>query len=249
MASNDSRPTLLLLHGGGLGPWSYNRHVSALASDFRCLVPLLASHGSRVHEPFVWHEAVKELAAYLESEGDPAYVTGLSLGGQLGLALAAERPDLVCGLFVTGANTNGIPMVGATMKVMRPFMRLKNIAWFSRLNAKQMSVPPKELAAFLEGSRGLTMQAMRSFLQASSDFRAPDGLRQFDKAALVVRGEKESGVIKRSVPEVAAMIPAGHGRMVPKLSHPWPLQNPGLFVEVCRRWFLDGVIPDGLVSI
>src|SRR5690348_1418791 len=91
--SSDTRPRLLLLHGGGLGPWSYDRHVAELSRDFRCLVPLLPAHGERTHEPFEFGSAAKELVRLLEAEGGSAYVAGLSLGGQLGLALAAERPE------------------------------------------------------------------------------------------------------------------------------------------------------------
>ena len=64
----------------------------------------LPGHGALADRPFSMAAASEELARVIESAaGGSAIVVGLSLGGYVGMDLAATRPDLVRGLVLSGA--------------------------------------------------------------------------------------------------------------------------------------------------
>lgn len=90
-------PTVLCLHGGGQTAYMFEEFGAAHAGSHHVLAPDLPSHGDsgRIEEfgPNVIAETIPPL---LESFGfDAVHVVGASLGGMVGLVLAAERPELV----------------------------------------------------------------------------------------------------------------------------------------------------------
>ena len=42
-------PTIIFLHGGGLGGWMWRYQVRAFEKQYHCLVPDLPEHGGFVH--------------------------------------------------------------------------------------------------------------------------------------------------------------------------------------------------------
>src|SRR5689334_21701457 len=107
----------ILLHGGGLGPWSWRRVVELLPFD--CHVPVLPGHRGSAVELFEMRRAVDEVVALAESVGEPVVLAGLSLCGQLAVEVAAARPDLAHCIVGSGVNLEGIPMVGAVNSSLR----------------------------------------------------------------------------------------------------------------------------------
>ena len=70
----------------------------------------LPAHGSRASETFTLDSAVESLATTIRDEAADgrAVVVGLSLGGYVGMALAAREPDLVRGLVLSGATAEPV---------------------------------------------------------------------------------------------------------------------------------------------
>lgn len=105
----DGRP-VLFLHGGGPGchGWSdFGPVVPLFSTDRRCLLVDLAQYGKSekpaIHEP-VWSFHARYLARLLEMEAvSGVEVVCSSWGGSAGLCLAADRPDLVRALVITGS--------------------------------------------------------------------------------------------------------------------------------------------------
>ncbi len=241
-------PTLVLLHGGGIGAWSWRRHIALLERDFHCLAPELPGHGSDVSRPFTFERGVEQVAGLIADRATAgvAHVAGLSLGGQLGLALAACRASLVDRLVVTGANVCGIPMANAALWFTRPFLWLKNSSSMARLSARRMHVPPEEVEAFTTDSRSLTFRSLAAIVLESGGFREPPGLASFDRPVLILAGQKEVGLIRRSATRLTALIPHATSRVVPGRDHAWPLEDPALFCDAVRAWFLDRPLPPSL---
>lgn len=91
-------PPLVLVHGLGGAAYNFTALAPLLAERHRVLVPDLPGHGGTARLPAV--ESVGDLAAHVaavaEHEGLlPASVVGYSMGGVVGLRLAAERPESV----------------------------------------------------------------------------------------------------------------------------------------------------------
>jgi pimeloyl-ACP methyl ester carboxylesterase len=75
-------PTVVLLHGGGVSGWMWDRCTSLL-DDFRCLVPDLPEHGgSRGIKPFTIEDSARRVVELIRSRvpGGGALAAGHSLG-------------------------------------------------------------------------------------------------------------------------------------------------------------------------
>jgi pimeloyl-ACP methyl ester carboxylesterase len=98
-------PVVLLHPWGSTGSMSWAAVAGALEnSGRRVLAPDLPGHGDAAPLDFTWDSATATvLAACDRLPGDPAVLVGLSLGAAVALRLAAEHPDRVAGLVLTGA--------------------------------------------------------------------------------------------------------------------------------------------------
>ena len=104
---------VVLLHGlSGSSRW-WSRNIDALASKHTVAAVDLVGFGRnrrffgfpRVLPSF--RETTALLARWLETFGEPVHLIGHSMGGQIAIALAAERPDLVRSLILV--NAAGMP--------------------------------------------------------------------------------------------------------------------------------------------
>jgi pimeloyl-ACP methyl ester carboxylesterase len=243
-------PTVVLLHGGGLGAWSWRRHLGMLAPAFHCLAPELPGHGADGGTPFTFERGIDQVARLIQDRatGGVAHLAGLSLGGQLALAVAARHRSLVDRVIVTGANVSGIPFARAALWITRPFLGLKNSAAIARLSARQMHVPADETADFIAASRAVTYRSLAAIVLESAAFRVPPGLDGFDRAVLILAGQKELRLVLGSADRLRAVLPNAEVRIVPDQDHAWPLQDPALFADTVRAWVDGRPLPSMLMS-
>jgi hypothetical protein len=85
-------------------------------------------------------------------------------------------------------------------------------------------------------------------------FRVPTGLDQGQVPALIVAGQHELAIVRRSARDLAAALSAGQGYLVTfskrgAEEHSWNLQQPELFNAVTRAWFTDQPLPPELVPL
>lgn len=91
-------PPLLLVHGQMVDWTTYMRVLPDLAQDFHVFAVDCYGHGSSSREPGRYSNVAmgRDQATFLrEVIGGPAYVSGNSSGGLLGIQIANEAPDLV----------------------------------------------------------------------------------------------------------------------------------------------------------
>jgi pimeloyl-ACP methyl ester carboxylesterase len=96
---------IVFVHGTRLTGAMWTPQVAELSATFRTIAVDLPAHGSHADEPFSLDAAAESLASTIQAEaaGGRAVVVGLSLGGYVGMELAARRPDVVRGLVLSGA--------------------------------------------------------------------------------------------------------------------------------------------------
>ncbi len=97
-------PAVLFLHGVGGAAWSWRPQQDALAPSFRTFVWEARGHGSaaRVADAGLadYYADAREALAAVRREARPPFVVGHSMGGLLAIALAADAPADVAGVFL-----------------------------------------------------------------------------------------------------------------------------------------------------
>jgi pimeloyl-ACP methyl ester carboxylesterase len=122
-------PGFVLLHGGS-ARWQYGQTLlEELASDWHVFAPDFRGHGRSGRVPGAYNlgDYVRDTAAFLAGVVDePAVVYGHSLGGEVGVMLAAQHPQLVRALIVGDA-----PLSTSQHKTEQPAHRALNVLWHS----------------------------------------------------------------------------------------------------------------------
>ncbi len=104
-AGSPDAPAVLLLHGTRRTRAMWRNQLDGLADGFLVLALDLPGHGFLADVPFRLADATGLAAAVIERlPAGRAIVVGSSLGGYVGMDLAARRPDLVAGLVLVNAS-------------------------------------------------------------------------------------------------------------------------------------------------
>jgi pimeloyl-ACP methyl ester carboxylesterase len=236
--------TIVFLPGGGVSGWSW-RAVAERLPDYRALLADLPGHGRTGGSgKFSIPAAAAEVARLIEERAaGKAHVVGLSLGAQVALQLLATKAEVVRSAFLSGCSTQPIAGLGnysilkALLSLYAPF---QNLPWLVRANARSGGVPKQYDGDFAADTRSLTPSLLAGVIAANQNFRLPSGLQGVSVPTLVVIGERELGVVKRSATEIAGSLSAARAYELAGRRHNWPLSDPDLCAAAIRA-FLRGL--------
>lgn len=120
-------PPLVVLHGGS-GRWQYGQALlEAFAESWHVYAPDFRGHGrsGRVAGAYHLRDYVRDTAEFLAGVvQQPAILYGHSLGGEVGVMLAAQHPALVRALIVADS-----PLSMANHATEKPAHRAQNELW------------------------------------------------------------------------------------------------------------------------
>ena len=109
VAGPTAGPAIVLIHSTRLTRAMWRPQIEALSDEFRVLAVDLPGHGALAEGTFGLEAAADHVADVIETAlGRPAVVVGLSLGGYVGMALAARRPEIVRALVLSGATAEPV---------------------------------------------------------------------------------------------------------------------------------------------
>ena len=244
-------PTIVLLHGAGVGGWMW-RDTMATLSEVHLLIPDMPEQGKSQDAGLFSIAGTARLVADLIAErahGGKAFVAGLSLGAQVTVALLGSRPGVVLGAFASGTLVRPIAGVGLVNAMLPLYMPMRNARWLVRANMKTLEVPDKFESDFARETAALTTASYRRMTIENATFRVPPGLGSVTCPVLITVGEREMKVMKESAHDLVAATPLARAFIVAGHGHNWPVQDPDLYAQVVRAWMSNGLLPDKLRSL
>lgn len=201
---------LLLLHGLGQGPGSWDGVVDALGPDPGAACPdLFGLCGGAPDYPALY-AALEDYAGALP---EPVLLCGLSLGAVLALDYAIRCPERVAGLV----------LVAPQYKMPRALLRLQNAVF--------RMMPERSFAQTGMG-KGDVLRLTASMMDL--DFR--NGLARVDCPALILVGEKDAAN-RKAARELAGLLPRATVREVPGAGHEVNVDAPRELAEALRGFW------------
>ncbi len=265
-SGEENEKTILFLHGGGVGGWTWDPVVARM-HDFHCLVPDLPEHGRSMDvRPFTMQLAAGQAAELVleQAHGGKAVVVGLSEGAQTVVQMLASTPEVIERAVVSSALL--LPMGGLgwlyTPGVLAWMFRLsvppfRNNEWWMRLNMKYSAAIPEDFfPQYKENFQIMTESQFVNLILENQKFRLPAGLEKNTVPTLVIAGKREYAVVRESARRLAAALPnaramlldLGQGSSMRK-EHNWAMNAPDLFAQAVRSFILGGELPGVLKKL
>lgn len=240
--------TLVFLHGGNVGNWSWDPQVLAFG-DFNVLTLHLPAFGARSEE--TWQgldSAADDVAALIADEVSEGgvHLVGISLGGVIALHVAARHPELIESLLVTGTPVTGVP--AAARAVNRMQLKLIGSEWYWRFQAGAYGMVDDERELFAEHGVMLKPENLRAIMDDLDPGGLPAKLSTYQGPVLALAGGKEPKHVQKSFAALRQVLPQAVTRVVPGMHHQWNIENPLLFNSVVRRWITDAAVHQILVD-
>ncbi len=258
--------TILFLHGGGVGGWTWDPVVGRL-TDFHCLVPDLPEHGRSMDiRPFTMQLAANLSADLVrqQAHGGKAVVVGLSEGAQTVVQMLATAPEVIERAVVSSALL--LPMGGLGWlyrpRILAWMFRLsvppfRNNEWWMRVNMKYSAAIPDEFFPQYRANFQLMNESQFvNLILENQKFRLPAGLDKATAPTLVVAGKREYEVVRESARRLVAALPnaramaldLGQGSSMRK-EHNWAMNAPDLFAQTVRNFIQGKALPGVLKTL
>ncbi|WP_238544688.1 alpha/beta fold hydrolase [Geomicrobium sp. JCM 19037] len=235
--SGNRLPLLVFLHGGGVSGWMWQEQVEYFR-DYECIVPDLLGHGRSSKSHFSIHDCADELLALIEQYKDERQVTviGFSLGAQVLVSMLSKHPSLIDRALIISASTRPIKFhrVIATMATWSlPLARNKA---FARLQAKQLYISDQYFQDYYKETVAMPKTIFHQVMTENLSFSIPEGFEDTNCKMLVIIGEKEKSMMKKSMTELIDCNDQCKGYVMPGVGHGVPLHSPTIFHQLVEEW-------------
>jgi len=235
-------PAVVLLHGGGLSWWSLQAVVDLLTPAYRVITPVIDGCGEDAHEPFQSIEAsARNLLRYIrENCGGHVYALGgLSIGAQIAVEALSVQPDAADYAVIESAL---VFPIRATKALVLPMMNMSygliQRRWFAKLQAKALCVPESLFERYYADSRKITKASLIQTILSNGTYALKSGIAETTAKTLVIVGEKEIAIQKKSAKALHERIPDSELYVAPDLKHgELSLLHPKAYAELLQTLF------------
>ncbi len=223
--------TLLLLHGGAGSHDDFKAVIPELAKHYHVIAPDSPGHGRSEQADSLSYTL---LAAYFSSFIDKlqlrdVYVIGFSDGGNAALLLAANRPDRITRVMVSGANATtaglGNESNSSSAKFTPENVEKGSADWLKWY--KSLSPQPDQWKKFVDDSRNMWLRPL-AIPEAS--------LKKIKCPVLLVKGEKDI-ITSEHGAYLNRMVKGSRLEVIPGSSHYTFAQKPERMVELAVGFF------------
>ncbi|MCM3710167.1 alpha/beta fold hydrolase [Sporosarcina luteola] len=238
---NKEGPLLVFIHGGGVGGWVWDKQI-AYFREYHCLVPTLQGHGSRSKEiSFSILENALEIIQLIEQKKGKkdVHIIGFSIGAQICLEIVSLAPTLISSAMINSAVVIPmkymIPFLAPTIKMTFPL--IKNMT-FAKAQAKQLYLDGEYFEKYYEESLQMKSSTLINILKENMSYSLPAHFSKSTARVLVTAGEKEKGLVKKSVWEIVMGNEHFEYLFVQDIGHGFPVAKPELFNQILEEWIV-----------
>lgn len=199
---NNNKPSMVLLHGGGLSYWSLNNIVRNLEKSFYVITPVIDGHGEDGETEFSSIEdSAQKLLHYIDEKlnGKVFAIAGLSLGAQIVVEILSQRKNIADYAVIESALVIPTKSINFLIKPLyNIFYGLIKQKWFSRLQAKSLFVPKNEFGRYYNDSLMISRQSLINIAQSNGNYVIKDTLKNTQAKVLIIVGSKEINFMRKS---------------------------------------------------
>ena len=231
--------TIMLLHGGGLSWWNYRDEVKKLQNSFHVIIPILDGHSDSDRNFTSIEDNAQEIINYIinKCNGHIHLIGGLSLGGQILLEILSRKND-ICD-FAIIESALAMPMK-ATQKMIKPAFSMSygliSKKWFSKMQFNSLGIRKDLYEDYYRDTCKITKENMIAFMEANSKYKIKDTLQDTKAKVLIVVGDKERPIMKKSASLIKEKIGASRIKIIPNYSHgELSINNPDRYVSIINE--------------
>lgn len=215
-------PTVLLLHGAGLGWWCFRQAALLLRDRCHLVLPLVPGHADSGSAFTSIESCAAQLITMIDRRfgGSVAAIAGLSLGGQIAGEILAQRGDICRCALLESAAVIPAPL---SRSLLRPGLALSygliRREWFSRRQFQALGLPPELFDDYYRDTRRLRREDLLAMLQASLSYSCRPELARVEARTLIVAGGRESRRVLASARLLHETIPDSQLRIIDGYGH------------------------------
>ena len=239
---NINFPTMIFIHGGGLSDWSLKPIVAEFQKKFHIIAPIIDGHGEAAAETFISiSNSAAKLIHYIDTQcnGRVFAIAGLSIGAQIVTEVISQRDDITQYAIIESALVYPIKgIVTFTAPAYQMCYGLIKQRWFSKLQAKSLCVPPNMLEIYYNDSIKMSKQSLINIALSNGTYDLKETTSNTKAKVLIIVGEKEIPVMKKSAQKLHQIIPGSELYIVPGMKHgELSLKYPQKYIEALKKLF------------
>lgn len=218
---DNTRPHIMLIHGGGNAWWNYLRQARVLSERYHVILPTLDGHGEEHAIPYVSTEKTADtLLEYIEEHcnGHLFALCGVSLGGQIVIELLARKFDLVEKVIIDGSLCYPQPAMAycciAAVRLFGKFMFSekacrRQLDLMPKLLPKKMLYPEEIRAHYLQDMPRTPRETLYTIYRTyMMKYRLKESVQDSNAEVMYWYGEKEMKCVKKSAQLFQTLLPS-----------------------------------------
>lgn len=231
----DQKEIVILLHGGGLAPWSFREAAEGLKDRFHVIVPVLDGHSGSDRDFTTMENNACEILDFIDEHcfGSVFMICGLSLGGQILVEILSLRPDICKYAVIESALV--LPMrathalIQPTFSLCYPLVKKR---WFAKLQFESLHIKKDLFEEYYRDSATITKENMIAFLRENANYRLKKEIEACQAKTLILVGSRESGIMKKSARLLHEKLPNASLEILPGFYHgDLSINHSALFVQ------------------